>query len=222
MMFKIKIYNEQLLYMKHNLFVTTLVACLFWMSCVGSKKAKQAPIKFDPPPVKIEAAPPVEADSLIPFTRELYYRLKERNLDIRKLQFFVDQTIILSRGKDNGNIDIQGGKIVNKYGIDENKIELLALTPGVVEAIETDGLRVSFEQGSNLKFVNNKYSPVHFIFSGANWDDKGTAEVNYRNTVYRASCGTCGSVADAKLVVRQKDIDNNNVKTYTIPGRTIY
>jgi hypothetical protein len=218
-MFKIKIYNEQLLYMKHNLFVTTLVGCLFWMSCVGSKKAKQTPIKFDPPPVKIEPAP-VDADSLIPFTRELYYKLKERNLDIKKLQFFVDQTIILSRGKDNGNIDIQGGKIVNKYGIDENKIELLALTPGVVEAIETDGLRVSFEQGSNLKFVNNKDSPVEFIFSGANWSN-GTADVNYRNSIYRASCGTCSSVADAKLVVRKKDIDNNNVKTYTIPGRTI-
>ncbi|MFY8128526.1 MAG: hypothetical protein ACOVMM_09110 [Chitinophagaceae bacterium] len=207
--------------MKYRIFAIAIVSCMFWVSCVSSKKTKQAPIKFNPPPVKVEPAPPVEADSLIPFTRELYYRLKERNLDIRKLQFFIDQTIVLSRGTDNGNLDIQGGKIVNKYGINENKIELLALTPGIVEAIEPDGLRVSFEQGSNLKFINNAFSPVHFIFSGANWSN-GTAEVNYRNTIYRASCGTCGSVAEAKLVVRQKDIDNNDVKTYTIPGRTIY
>jgi hypothetical protein len=207
--------------MKHRIFAIVAVGCVFWMSCVSSKKTKQAPIKFNPPPVKVEPAPPADADSLVPFTRELYYRLKERNLDIRKLQFFIDQTIVLSRGTDNGNLDIQGGKIVNKYGINENKIELLALTPGIVEAIESDGLRVSFEQGSNLKFINNSFSPVHFIFSGANWNN-GTAEVNYRNTVYRASCGTCGSVAEAKLVVRQKDIDNNDVKTYTIPGRTIY
>ncbi len=208
--------------MKNKIFGLVLAGSIFWMSCVSSKKTKQAPIKFNPPPVKVEPAPPVEADSLIPFTRELYYKLKERNLDIRKLQFFIDQTIVLSRGIDNGNLDIQGGKIVNKYGINENKIELLALTPGIVEAIEPEGLRVSFEQGSSLFFINNKYSPVHFIFSGANWDNKGTAEVNYRNTIYRASCGTCSSVSEAKLVVRQKDIDNNDVKTYTIPGRTIY
>lgn len=206
--------------MKYKIFVSVFIGCLFWLGCVSSKKTKQTPIKFDPPPIKIEPAP-VEADSLIPFTRELYYRLKQSNLDIRKLQFFVDQTIVLSRGVDNGAIDIQGGKIVNKYGVNENKIELLALTPGVVEAIEPDGLRVSFEQGSNLKFINNQYSRENFSFSGANWDDKGTAEVNYRNSVYRASCGTCSSVADAKLVVRQKDIDNTNIKTYTIRGRTV-
>lgn len=202
--------------------VTGLVfcGCLFMISCVSKKKTTSPPIKFAPPPVKIEPAP-VDADSLIPFTRDIYNRLRDANLDIRKLQFYVDQTIVLSRGKDMSQYDIDNtGKLVYKYGMDENKKELLALTPGIVEAIEPDGLRISFEPGANIKFINNKYSPEFFIFSGNNWD-RGTAEINYKGTNYRASCGTCGSVGEARLVVRKKDIDANNTKGDVIGGRTI-
>ena len=209
---------------KTSTFFTLLIAT-FLVSCVSSKKA-DAPIKFvAPPQPKVEAAPapPAEQDSMIPFTRELYNRLRTNNQDIRKLQFFVDQTIILSRGLSQDKLYIDQGKVINQTGVNENRIELQALTPGVVEAIEPDGLRVSFESaGNNLKFINNKYSPEFFIFSGTNWDDKGTAEVTYKGTTYRASCGTCNSIADAKLVVRQKDIMAGDTKTYIIPGRTIH
>ena len=96
------------------------------------------------------------------------------------------------------------------------------LTPGVIEGIDPDGLRIAFESGNNtLKFINNKYSPEFFIFSGTNWDN-GTAEVPYRGTTYRASCGTCSSVSEARLVVRQKDINAGDTKTSTIGGRTLH
>lgn len=185
------------------------------VSCVSKKKTTSAPIKFIPPPVKVEA--PVDTDSLIPFTRELYNKLRDAKLDVRKLTFFIDQTVILSRGLDLSQYDIIDGKLINKSGTKENKIELLALTPGQIEAIEPDGLRVSFEKGNNMKFINNKYSPEFFIFSGSNWD-RGTAEISYRGTTYRASCGTCSSVGEAKLVVRQKDINVGDTNTSQIGG----
>ena len=214
-----------LITMKQKATLFTLLIATFFVSCVSSKKA-DAPIKFVAPQQKVEVAqapPPVEQDSMIPFTRELYNRLRTNGQDIRKLQFFVDQTIILSRGLSQDKLYIDQGKVINQTGVNENKIELQALTPGVVEAIDPDGLRVSFESANNnLKFINNKYSPEFFIFSGTNWDDKGTAEVNYKGTTYRASCGTCSSIADAKLVVRQKDIMAGDTKTYIIPGRTIH
>lgn len=221
-------------------FCTTLL-----VSCVSSKKADSGPIKFTAPAntAPITAAPinaPVTApttatapvqnnnccpqddkDSMIPFTRELYNRLRNNNQDIRKLQFFIDQTVILSRGLSQDKLFIDNGKVVNQYGVNENKIELPALTPGVIEAIEPDGLRVAFEGGgNNLKFINNKYSPEFFIFSGTNWEN-GTAEVPYRGTTYRASCATCGSVSEARLVVRQKDIMAGNVNVNVIGGRTL-
>ncbi len=210
--------------MKYTTTFFAIVVSSLLVSCVGSRKV-DAPIKFIAPvapPIVVESAPAPEQDSMIPFTRELYNRLRTSNQDIRKLQFFVDQTIILSRGLSQDKLYIDQGKVVNQFGVNENKIELPALTPGIVEAIDPDGLRVSFESANNnLKFINNKYSPEFFIFSGTNWDDKGTAEVNYKGSTYRASCGTCSSIADAKLVVRQKDVMAGDTKTYVIPGRTL-
>ena len=208
--------------MRKTFTLSALLGITLLSGCVSNKQV-EAPIKFvAPPPVKVEPAPPVEQDSMIPFTRDLYNRLRANNQDIKKLQFFVDQTLILSRGLSQDKLYIDQTKVINQTGVNENKIELQALTPGVVEAIEPDGLRVSFENGANntLKFINNKYSPEFFIFSGTNWDN-GSAEVNYKGTTYRASCGTCGSVADAKLVVRQKDMNVGDTKTYVIPGKTL-
>lgn len=209
--------------MRNSFTIPALLGISLFASCVSSKPA-EAPIKFVAPPVaKVEpVAAPVDQDSMIPFTRELYNRLRANNQDIRKLQFFVDQTLILSRGLSQDKLYIDQGKVINQTGVNENKIELPALTPGVVEAIEPDGLRVSFESANNnLKFINNKYSPEFFIFSGTNWEN-GTAEVAYKGTTYRASCGTCSSIADAKLVVRQKDIMAGDTKTNVLIGRTIH
>lgn len=221
--------------MKNNYNFFAIAIAVSLVSCVSSHKSETTvPIKFTTP-IVAQTVPTkavtqsadccggnVDADSMIPFTRELYNRLRNNNQDIRKLQFFVDQTLILSRGLSQDKLYIDQGKVVNQSGVNENKIELPTLTPGVVEGVDPDGLRVAFESGNNtLKFINNKYSPEFFIFSGTNWDN-GTAEVPYRGTTYRASCGTCSSVSEARLVVRQKDINAGDTKTSTIGGRTLH
>lgn len=211
--------------MKKFFNILAIIGCTLIFSCVSKRKTDTTPIKFTPPPAPVATYSPdccpADPDSMIPFTRDLYNRLRLNNQDIRKLQFFVDQTIILSRGLSQDKLYIDQGKVVNQYGVNENKIEIPALTPGVVEAIEPDGVRVAFENGNNLKFINNKYSPEFFIFSGVNWDN-GTAEVPYRGTTYRASCATCGSVSEAKLVVRQKDVMTGNTNSAVLPGKTVH
>ncbi len=205
---------------KTNKYITIFLTLLL-LGCVSSRKV-DVPIKFQPIQPRIEnQTKQSDPDVMIPFTRDLYNRLRQANQDIRKLQFFVDQTIILSRGTSQDKLFIDRGKLVNQSGMNENKIELPALTPGIVELIEPDGMRISFESANNnIKFINNKYSPEFFIFSGNNWEN-GTAEIDYKGTTYRASCGTCSSVAEAKLVVRQKDIMAGDTKSYIIGGRTI-
>ncbi len=204
-----------------NKYITILLSTLL-ISCVSSRKVDM-PIKFQPIQPRIETpVKQADPDVMIPFTRDLYNRLREANQDIRKLQFFVDQTIILSRGTSQDKLFIDQGKLVNQSGMNENKIELPTLTPGIIELIEPDGMRISFESANNnIKFINNKYSPEFFIFSGNNWEN-GTAEIDYKGTTYRASCGTCSSVAEAKPVVRQKDIMAGDTKSYIIGGRTIH
>jgi len=157
----------------------------------------------------------------VPFTKDLYNRLKANNIDIRKVQFFTDQEILLSRNMDMNRTEVVSGVIKFSNGKNIDEIRIPIHTPGVCDSIDYDGLRINFERGSNdFKFINNKYSPDYFIFSGNNWQD-GSCDVLYNRLVYRASCGTCSSAADIKLVIKQSDLDNTQKKTKVITGRNV-
>jgi hypothetical protein len=187
-------------------------ATLFSFGC-HHKKEVQKPAQ----PVKEQE--PVGKEAYVPFTKDLYGRLKSNNLDVRSVQFYNDQQILLSRNVDNYNTEIKSGKVVFKNGKYVNEVLIPAYTPGIIDSIDNDGFRVSFERGNNnFKFINNKYSPEFFIFSGTNWKEGG-CDVMFDRMVYRATCGgACSSVSDVKLVVKQSDIDNNKKQSKTLQG----
>ena len=167
--------------------VVLLVAC-------SHHKKIQLPIKPVEPVKEVEAA--VDTNAYVPFTRDLYNKLKVYNIDIKKVQFFIDQQVTLDRYVDVNKAEIKSGVLKFLNGRTINEIVVPALTPCVVDSIDTDGFRVSFERGSSnvFKFINNKYSPEFFVFTGTNWKD-GSAEVYFDKQIYRASCANCSSVA---------------------------
>ncbi len=192
------------------------------VGCLGSKKSKPVPVQ---PPAQQQAptfTPPEEKAVFVPFTREMYDRLIDEGIDIKKVQFFIDQKIVLSRYLDSAKTLVSAGIIKMSKGKIVNEIVIPAYTPGVCEVIEDDGLRISFDrQGGSIKFLNDEtYSPKFFIFTGTNWNN-GTAEVEYAEKTYRASCANCGSVAEAKLVVKQSEMDKMDKKTRTLTGRKV-
>ncbi len=195
-----------------------LIITITSISCGPRKKVQATPTTTS----KVVDQPPSPKDPYVPFTREIYTKLLTNRIDIKKLQFFVDQELVLSRGLDNGKIEVTSGvlKILNGKYI--NEIIIPIYTPGVCELVEGDGLRVSFEKGGQtFKFLNSRqYSPENFIFTGTNWKD-GSCEVDYDNNKYRVNCGSCASVSDAKLVIKQSDIDKNDTKSRRIGGNII-
>ena len=177
-------------------------------------KPVQKPLVFNEPEKPAEVA---DEQPPVPFTRNLYNSLKSNNIDFRKVQFYVDQQIILTRSLDKNVLTVDAGVIKYANGKYVNEIQIDQLTKCKVDSIDSDGFRMKFDNSNNsLKFINNKYSPDFFIFSGTNWKD-GTCDVMFDKMIYRASCGTCSSVSDAKLLVRQSDLDNSlkNVKKLT-------
>jgi hypothetical protein len=196
-------------------FVFLLIAMVAASSCHHAKKV-QAPVK------KIDSVKAVpQNDVYIPFTRDLYNLLRIKNIDIKRVQFFIDQQLVLSRYIDVNKADVVSGIIKFSNGRYVDEIIVPALTPGVCDSIEADGLKINFEKGNNdFKFINNKYSPDFFIFSGNNWKD-GSCDVMYNKMVYRAACGSCTSASDIKLVVKQSDIDNSKKNTKIIQGRKV-
>lgn len=196
-------------------------ACTLLTSCYHPPAQTQKPA---PPVTKKEDFTKYNTPDptvYVPFTRDLYNKLRANNIDIRKVQFFTDQDIILSKYMDMNKAEVVSGVVRFSNGKNIEEIKIPAHTPGVCDSIDVDGLRINFERGNNdFKFINNKYSPEFFIFSGNNWKD-GTCEVLYNRMIYRASCGSCGSAADIKLVVKQSDLDNSQKKTKIITGRSV-
>ena len=199
-----------------------LIYALLMIAMIGSIAACHHPKKIQQPVKKAEAPKEIiDTNTYVPFTRDLFNRIKSYNIDVKRVQFFIDQKLVLTRYIDQNKAEVTSGVVKFINGKYINEIVIPANTPCVCDSVETDGLRVSFDRsGNEFKFINNKYSPDFFIFSGTNWKD-GSCDVMFDRTVYRAACGTCSSAADIKLIVRQADVDNIQRKTKVLQGRKI-
>lgn len=188
------------------------------LSCVPKKKTQPTTVE----PAKMQA-PKAETDLgvLVPFTRELFFKLRDNGLDIKKLKFYVDNTIALNKVASNGNFEINDkGTLVNKKGVAENIIKITPQVAGMIEIIEADGVRMNFGRpGSNIKFINNAQSPKFFTFSGDKVDKaSGSTEVAYNSSNYKVTCEGCSSVSDIKLMIKQLDVETGMGKGTIEPG----
>jgi hypothetical protein len=157
----------------------------------------------------------------VPFTKELRDRVLYNNLDIKKLQFFIDQKLILRRTLGAVKADIQSGILLFEKGQYIQEIIIPAYTPAVCEGINGDRMTVSFESAAS--------SGLEF---GALWENNyfklltkktvtGGAEVSYNHNTYSVQCGTCALAGETRLVVIKKEIDNMKNTQRIVEGRKV-
>jgi hypothetical protein len=159
----------------------------------------------------------------VPFTRDLKQKLEKENIDLKQVQFYVDQKLILSRNLGDQKIEVHSGMVKLENGKFINEVIVPAFTPGICENVENDKLMVSFdEKGSNnLAFgPGSGYTFNEYVLYGTEWRN-GTASVTFDSNKFRARCGTCSDVASATLVVRKSEIDKIDRKIRTLKGRTV-
>ena len=202
-----------------TLFVIAII--LIFQSC-APKKPLYSPTST---PV-VHNEPPAAKDPFVPFTRELFDKLSANNIDVKLVQFYIDQQLVLTRFLSNDQVAVKNGVIKLNSGKYVNEIVFPQYTPVVCETIEGDGLRVNAETNPNttLKFLNSKqYSPVNYIFNPDKWNKDGSTEVIYNGNKYSVQCPTCStnSPNEAKLVVKQSALDNLDKQSTIIKGRTI-
>jgi hypothetical protein len=85
----------------------------------------------------------------VPFTTQLKQRLERDTIDIKKVQFYVDQKLILSRYLDDEKAQVTSGKVRLENGKYINEVIIPPFTPGVCEDIQNGNLMISFEKGSS-------------------------------------------------------------------------
>jgi hypothetical protein len=158
----------------------------------------------------------------VPFTRDLRQKLEKENIDLKQVQFYVDQKLILNRNLGDQKLVVTSGVVKMEKGKYVNEVIIPMLTPGVLEETNNDKLMVSFEKGSNnLAFgPGSGYSFNNYVLYGTEWQG-GTALVNYDSNKFRARCGSCSDVASALLVIRKKELDKFERKSRTVTGRTV-
>ena len=180
----------------------TLASTVFLFSCGSSRKASR--------------------NNFVPFNRDLKQRLEKENIDLKQVQFYVDQKLILSRNMGDQKAEVTSGVVKLENGKYINEVIVPAFTPGVCDTLINDRLEISFEKGNNnLAFGPGSGNTFNeFVLYGMDWRN-GTAAVTYDSNKFRARCGSCQDVAMATLVVRKKEIDKFERKIRVLKGRKI-
>jgi hypothetical protein len=162
------------------------------------------------------------ASNFVPFNKNLKQRLEKDNIDLKQVQFYVDQKLILSRNLGDQKVVVSSGIVKLENGKFINEVIVPGFTPGVCEGSEGERLLISFEKGNNnLAFgPGSGYTFNEYVLYGTEWKN-GTAAVTFDSNKFRARCGTCADVASATLVVRKSEIDKIERKSRTLKGRTI-
>jgi hypothetical protein len=161
-------------------------------------------------------------DRYVAFTRELKQRLERDNVDLKQVQFYIDQKVIMARNLGNEKVEVTSGVVKFSNGEFINEVIVPSFTPGVCENTTNDKLMISFEKGNNdLAFgLGSGYTADNYVLYGNEWKN-GSAVVSFDNNKFRARCATCQDLAMVRLLVRKSEMDKVERKTHVVQGRTV-
>lgn len=157
----------------------------------------------------------------VPYTKDLQDRVVSSNLDVKKIQFFIDQKLVLRRTLGNQKSDIKGGQILFENGLYIHEVIIPKYTPGVCDGIDGDKIAISFElQNNDLRFAAHGDPQGAFTLSAKNWSG-GTGEITYDNATYAVKCATCADVAVTKLLVKKSEARRLQTTQRVVRGRRV-
>ncbi|MFT3935951.1 MAG: hypothetical protein QM726_20140 [Chitinophagaceae bacterium] len=190
--------------MKKCLYPVTLAmtAIIFLAACSSSKHA-------------------AKDSAYIPFTKQLKQRIETSQLDIKKVQFFLDQKLVLRRSLGTQKSEIKSGVILFENGQYINEVIIPKNTPGVCENVIGDKLMISFEvQNNSIAFGPGGLNGNYFTLYARNWNN-GAAEMTYDNNTYKVQCATCANVGEVRLAVMKSEADKLQRSQRVVEGRKV-
>lgn len=167
-------------------------------------------------------APVTEASSdteYVPFTKALKERLAHDNIDIRKVQFYISQKLVMKHIEGGEKGRVEDGVILLDHSAPA-AVTIPEFTPGVCEKVSGDNVYVSFDApGKTLEFGSG-YSNSVYMLTGTNWRN-GVADISYEGQNYTAECGSCSNVADVRILVRKNQVFAKDDNSRVVLGRRV-
>ena len=157
--------------------------------------------------------------SFVPFTKNLKQRLEHDGVDIKKIQFYTNEKLILKHGVGVEKGQVKSGIIMIDYGQSSSQITIPAWTPGVCEKVEGDALMISFDAPGKYIEFGALYANTSFIIVGTNWHNN-TADITYDNQPYTIQSAS-GNVGDVKLFVRKNQAYKSDDVSRVVMGRKV-
>lgn len=153
------------------------------------------------------------------FTEDLYEEYDWTDADLRRIQFYVSQDIVLYRNKNDNNTKIRKGQIRVESESDVDRVVIKKGTPGVfVNSPRASHFAIAFDDDRDhfLMFGPNSKAEGRFLLMAKNWD-KRKGEISYGKKLYE----TTSESAYAALMVDIKGANKTNVKSKTAGGRRV-
>ncbi len=157
---------------------------------------------------------------LSPFTQRLYNDNNWTESDLKSIQFYVSQDIILHREVNSGESTIESGEIKMVNGKKVEEVVVRKGTPGVVMFLpKKDRFAVSFENSAEdryLMFGPNPKAGNRYVLLASDWKRR-KGKISYDGKSYY----TPSESAYAALMVDLKKVRKVSVKSRTAKGRKI-
>ncbi len=160
------------------------------------------------------------APQLSPFTQKLYDENNWSESELKKIQFYLSEDVVLRRNLRSGSSEIVEGEIKMVDGRKVEEILIRKNTPGILLfSPKEKRLAVSFESGKNDRFLMFGPNPKvrnHYVLLASDWD-KRKGKITYDDKEYYTS----GQNAFAGLLVDLKRTRKVKVKSRTLGGREL-
>lgn len=124
---------------------------------------------------------------------------------LKKIQFYTSEEIVLYKTKEKTDAKVKDGKIILETDKDSEKIIIKKNTPCILEQeIDKNKMLFSFEYGEGKVLLFGNTKGGQFSLMAKEWKDK-MGVIDYANKVYLTNGGAVYLTVNAKKLKRLKD-----------------
>lgn len=157
--------------------------------------------------------------TLSSFTRKMYQDFRWSDSELKNIQFYLSDDIVLTRDAGSTRSQLSNGSIIIKNGQRMEQVVFRKGTPGVyVFSPGKDRFAISFEDSNNkyLIFGPSKKRSGRFTLLAKEWN-RNSGKITYDDRVWTTSYES----AYATLLVDLKRADKVKYKSKTAKGRKV-
>ncbi len=156
----------------------------------------------------------------VTFTRSIRSQIEAKGLELKKIQYYNSQKIVLKRVLTNKDANVTSGEVRLENGMYVEQVEIDKNTPGVVEEVREGALLIRFEEGENRTLLFEEDRAFgEYVLKTEKWDRNKSnsqyseffnlynGEVMYDNKKYYIN----NSLSKPRLKIKKKESNNVTV-----------